>query len=144
MSCILQETVTGSTLNGRKEYLKADEGDKDKWEFLNFANAWTPRETVLPLEGNAGNVKDDVFFTYVSWQKRVNRNHFEESIVALQLTCYCLMTDLIILLGEAKRIVIFPSAFPCGFYPFSPLYQLMISRRLTDRIPIIKGELRHF
>uniref|UniRef100_A0A8D2ZI95 Zinc finger, RAN-binding domain containing 3 n=1 Tax=Scophthalmus maximus TaxID=52904 RepID=A0A8D2ZI95_SCOMX len=35
-----KETVTGTTLNGRKEYLKADEGDKDKWEFLNFANAW--------------------------------------------------------------------------------------------------------
>ncbi|XP_072226584.1 DNA annealing helicase and endonuclease ZRANB3 [Leuresthes tenuis] len=65
-----KETVTGSTLNGRKEYLKADEGDKDKWEFLNFADAWTPRETVLPLEGNAGNVKDDVFFTYFEKEKQ--------------------------------------------------------------------------
>uniref|UniRef100_A0A8C2WR31 Zinc finger, RAN-binding domain containing 3 n=1 Tax=Cyclopterus lumpus TaxID=8103 RepID=A0A8C2WR31_CYCLU len=39
-----KETVTGSTLNGRKGYLKADEGDKDKWEFLNFADAWKPSE----------------------------------------------------------------------------------------------------
>lgn len=66
MSHVLQETVTGSTLNGRKEYLKADEGDKDKWEFLNFADTWTPSEMVLPAEGNTGNVKEDVFFTHVS------------------------------------------------------------------------------
>lgn len=61
---VLQETVTGTTLNGRKGYLKAAEGDKDKWEFLSFADAWTPSEMVLPLE--AGNVKDDVFFSHVS------------------------------------------------------------------------------
>lgn len=67
MLCDFQETVTGSTLNGRKEYLNADEGDKDKWEFLSCANAWTPSEMVLPLEGNTGNVKDDIFFTYVSF-----------------------------------------------------------------------------
>lgn len=66
MSSVLQENVTGSTLNGRKEYLKADEGDKDKWEFLNFADAWTPSEMVLPLEGNTGDVKDDMFFSHVS------------------------------------------------------------------------------
>lgn len=58
--------MTGSTLNGRKEYLKADEGDKDKWEFLNFADAWTPSEMVLPLEGAAGTAKGDLFFTHVS------------------------------------------------------------------------------
>lgn len=58
--------MTGSTLNGRKEYLKAAEGDKDKWEFLSFADVWTPSEMVLPLERNAGNVKDDVFFSHVS------------------------------------------------------------------------------
>ncbi len=66
MSSVLQETVTGSTLNGRKEYLKADEGDKDKWEFLNFADAWTPSDMMLPLEGSTGNFKDDMFFTHVS------------------------------------------------------------------------------
>uniref|UniRef100_A0A1A7WV27 Zinc finger, RAN-binding domain containing 3 n=1 Tax=Iconisemion striatum TaxID=60296 RepID=A0A1A7WV27_9TELE len=62
-----KETVTGSTLNGRNEYLKADEGDKDKWDFLNFANAWTPSERVLPLEGNS---KEDVFFTHFEKEKQ--------------------------------------------------------------------------
>ncbi|XP_015260690.1 PREDICTED: DNA annealing helicase and endonuclease ZRANB3, partial [Cyprinodon variegatus] len=65
-----KETVTGSTLNGRKEYLKADEGDKDKWEFLSFANAWTPSEMTLPLEGNTGNVRDDIFFTHFEKEKQ--------------------------------------------------------------------------
>ncbi|XP_055369149.1 DNA annealing helicase and endonuclease ZRANB3 isoform X2 [Betta splendens] len=65
-----KETVTGSTLNGRKEYLKAEEGDKDKWEFLSFAHAWTPSEMVLPLEGNAGNKEDDVFFTHFDKEKQ--------------------------------------------------------------------------
>ncbi|XP_034721069.1 DNA annealing helicase and endonuclease ZRANB3 [Etheostoma cragini] len=65
-----KETVTGSTLNGRKEYLKADEGDKDKWEFLSFADAWTPSEMVLPLERNTGNAKDDVFFTHFEKEKQ--------------------------------------------------------------------------
>lgn len=66
--------MTGTTLNGRKEYLKANEGDKDRWEFLNFASAWTPSEMVLPLEGNTGNVKDDVFFTHVSHLEELKRN----------------------------------------------------------------------
>uniref|UniRef100_A0A3B5MV26 Zinc finger, RAN-binding domain containing 3 n=1 Tax=Xiphophorus couchianus TaxID=32473 RepID=A0A3B5MV26_9TELE len=65
-----KETVTGSTLNGRKEYLKADEGDKDKWEFLSIANSWTPSEMVLPLEGNTGNVNDDIFFSYFEKEKQ--------------------------------------------------------------------------
>lgn len=73
MFCVLQETVTGSTLNGRKEYLKADEGDKDKWEFLSFANAWTPSEMVLPLEGNMGS-ENDVFFTHVSQLEEIITN----------------------------------------------------------------------
>ncbi|XP_028286198.1 DNA annealing helicase and endonuclease ZRANB3 [Parambassis ranga] len=63
-----KETVTGSTLNGRKEYLKADEGDKDKWEFLNFASAWTPSEMPSPLERSAG--KDDLFFTHFQKDKQ--------------------------------------------------------------------------
>ncbi|XP_068447073.1 DNA annealing helicase and endonuclease ZRANB3 isoform X2 [Clinocottus analis] len=65
-----KETVTGSTLNGKKGYLKADEGDKDKWEFLNFADAWKPSEMVLPLEGSAGDPKDDVFFTHFEKEKQ--------------------------------------------------------------------------
>lgn len=83
---VFQEKVTGSTLNGRKEYLKADEGDKDKWEFLNFANAWTPSEMVLPLEGSTGNAKTDVFFTHVSQQEIFNR-HLFLSLFKLALTC---------------------------------------------------------
>uniref|UniRef100_A0A674NLM9 Zinc finger RANBP2-type containing 3 n=1 Tax=Takifugu rubripes TaxID=31033 RepID=A0A674NLM9_TAKRU len=69
-SMLNRKTVTGSTLNGRKEYLKADEGDKDKWEFLNFADAWTPTEKVLPLQGNTGILKDDVFFTHFEKEKQ--------------------------------------------------------------------------
>uniref|UniRef100_UPI0037E99A8F DNA annealing helicase and endonuclease ZRANB3 n=1 Tax=Semicossyphus pulcher TaxID=241346 RepID=UPI0037E99A8F len=63
-----KETVTGSTLNGRKEYLKADEGDKDKWEFLNFADAWTPSERAL--EGSSGHVKEEMFFTHFEKEKQ--------------------------------------------------------------------------
>uniref|UniRef100_A0A8C5DV95 Zinc finger, RAN-binding domain containing 3 n=1 Tax=Gouania willdenowi TaxID=441366 RepID=A0A8C5DV95_GOUWI len=44
-----KETVTGSTLNGKKEYLKADEGDKDKWEFLSFADVWTPSDRAAEI-----------------------------------------------------------------------------------------------
>lgn len=90
MSNVLQETVTGSTLNGRKEYLKANEGDKDKWEFLSFADAWTPSETVLPLEGNTGSVKDDVFFTHVS-SETANDN---KSSIILQGTV--IISDIIV------------------------------------------------
>ncbi|XP_062270412.1 DNA annealing helicase and endonuclease ZRANB3 isoform X2 [Scomber scombrus] len=65
-----KENVTGSTLNGRKENLKAEVGDKDRWEFLNFADAWTPSEMVLPLEGNSGSAKDDLFFTHFEKEKQ--------------------------------------------------------------------------
>ncbi|CAB1327527.1 unnamed protein product, partial [Coregonus sp. 'balchen'] len=62
-----KETVTGSTLNGKKEYLKAEVGDKDKWDFLNFAEAWTPSGMTLAAGGQVDNDKDPVFF-----------NHFEK------------------------------------------------------------------
>ncbi|KAI1899764.1 hypothetical protein AGOR_G00065110 [Albula goreensis] len=62
-----KETVTGSTLNGKKEYLKADIGDKEKWDFLNFAHAWTPSEV---LDGDVKD-HDDVFFSH--FEK--NRQH---------------------------------------------------------------------
>ncbi|XP_078147234.1 DNA annealing helicase and endonuclease ZRANB3 isoform X2 [Centroberyx gerrardi] len=65
-----KETVTGSTLNGRKEYLKAEEGDKDKWEFLNFANAWTPSGALPPPGGNTGSDKDGVFFSHFEKDKQ--------------------------------------------------------------------------
>ncbi|XP_008943639.1 PREDICTED: DNA annealing helicase and endonuclease ZRANB3 [Merops nubicus] len=38
--------VTGSTLNGKKEKIQAEEGDKDKWDFLSFAETWTPNESL--------------------------------------------------------------------------------------------------
>lgn len=65
-----KETVTGSTLNGRKEYLNALEGDRDKWDFLNFASAWTPSEMVLPSGGSSQNVSQDVFFTHFEKNKQ--------------------------------------------------------------------------
>lgn len=55
---ILQARVTGSTLNGRKEQLQAEEGDKEKWDFLQFAEAWTPTECAEELQ-------KDVLFTHV-------------------------------------------------------------------------------
>ncbi|NXU63855.1 ZRAB3 endonuclease, partial [Horornis vulcanius] len=38
--------VTGSTLNGKKEKMQAEEGDKDKWDFLSFAETWTPNQSL--------------------------------------------------------------------------------------------------
>lgn len=55
---ILQAQVTGSTLNGRKEKLQAEEGDKEKWDFLQFAEAWTPNERSEEL-------RDEMLFTRV-------------------------------------------------------------------------------
>ncbi|OXB67712.1 hypothetical protein ASZ78_002794 [Callipepla squamata] len=42
--------VTGSTLNGKKEKMQAEEGDKEKWDFLSFAETWTPSENVEDLQ----------------------------------------------------------------------------------------------
>ncbi|XP_061658429.1 DNA annealing helicase and endonuclease ZRANB3 isoform X9 [Syngnathoides biaculeatus] len=74
-----KESVTGSTLNGRKEYLKAEEGDKDKWDFLNFASAWTPGK--LLLERNTGlDADEDVYFTHFEREKQHDiRNFFSPS-----------------------------------------------------------------
>lgn len=58
-----KETVTGSTLNGRKDYLKAEEADKEKWDFLNFAQAWTPSDSVT---GDA----EDIFFSHFEKDKQ--------------------------------------------------------------------------
>uniref|UniRef100_A0A8B9LRM4 Zinc finger, RAN-binding domain containing 3 n=1 Tax=Astyanax mexicanus TaxID=7994 RepID=A0A8B9LRM4_ASTMX len=55
-----KEKVTGSTLNGRKDYLKAEEGDKEKWDFLNFAQAWTPSDCTIADE----DTKEGVFFSH--------------------------------------------------------------------------------
>ncbi|KAL1774785.1 DNA annealing helicase and endonuclease ZRANB3 isoform X2 [Sigmodon hispidus] len=45
--------VTGSTLNGRKEKLQATEDDKEKWGFLQFAEAWTPSDSCEELSKDA-------------------------------------------------------------------------------------------
>ncbi|KAM8872272.1 DNA annealing helicase and endonuclease ZRANB3 isoform 1-T2 [Synchiropus picturatus] len=69
-----KENVTGSTLNGRKEYLNAQEGDKDKWEFLNFATAWTPSDMVLPVD--ASMTHGNVFFTHFEKEKQHDIRNF--------------------------------------------------------------------
>uniref|UniRef100_A0AAR2IYX7 Zinc finger, RAN-binding domain containing 3 n=1 Tax=Pygocentrus nattereri TaxID=42514 RepID=A0AAR2IYX7_PYGNA len=61
-----KETVTGSTLNGRKDYLKAEEGDKEKWDFLNFAQAWTPSDCAIGDEDD----KEGVFFSHFEKDKQ--------------------------------------------------------------------------
>ncbi|XP_061653100.1 DNA annealing helicase and endonuclease ZRANB3 isoform X2 [Phyllopteryx taeniolatus] len=74
-----KETVTGSTLNGRKEYLKAEEGDKDKWDFLNFSNAWTPGK--LLLENTGLDADEEVYFTHFEKEKQHDiRNFFSPGI----------------------------------------------------------------
>ncbi len=51
-----------SALNGKKEYLKAEVGDEEKWDFLNFAEAWTPSDT---MKGDTEDDKDGIFFSHV-------------------------------------------------------------------------------
>uniref|UniRef100_A0A8C0H5A4 RanBP2-type domain-containing protein n=1 Tax=Chelonoidis abingdonii TaxID=106734 RepID=A0A8C0H5A4_CHEAB len=55
--------VTGSTLNGKKEKLQAEEGDKEKWDFLSFAEAWTPNESLEEI-------KNEVLFTHFEKEKQ--------------------------------------------------------------------------
>uniref|UniRef100_A0A8C0AV64 Zinc finger RANBP2-type containing 3 n=1 Tax=Buteo japonicus TaxID=224669 RepID=A0A8C0AV64_9AVES len=55
--------VTGSTLNGKKEKMQADEGDKEKWDFLSFAEAWTPNES---LE----DPKNELLFTHFEKERQ--------------------------------------------------------------------------
>ncbi|NXM24711.1 ZRAB3 endonuclease, partial [Oxyruncus cristatus] len=55
--------VTGSTLNGRKEKMQAEEGDKEKWDFLSFAETWTPNES---LE----DPRNELLFTHFEKEKQ--------------------------------------------------------------------------
>ncbi|NWV14883.1 ZRAB3 endonuclease, partial [Ptilonorhynchus violaceus] len=55
--------VTGSTLNGKKEKMQAEEGDKEKWDFLSFAETWTPNES---LE----DPRDELLFTHFEKEKQ--------------------------------------------------------------------------
>lgn len=96
--CGSQETVTGSTLNGKKEYLNAEVGDKDKWDFLNFSNAWTPCETLPPPQGDPGNGKDGVFFSHVSLLLRSHKKHclfrsrIDKVLFGKKASCYFVHT----------------------------------------------------
>ncbi|XP_053327400.1 DNA annealing helicase and endonuclease ZRANB3 [Spea bombifrons] len=55
--------VTGSTLNGKKEKIQAEEDDKEKWDFLSFAKSWTPNEGLEEL-------KEDLLFTHFEKEKQ--------------------------------------------------------------------------
>ncbi|XP_016061742.1 PREDICTED: DNA annealing helicase and endonuclease ZRANB3 [Miniopterus natalensis] len=55
--------VTGSTLNGRKERLQAEEADREKWDFLQFAKAWAPNESSEEL-------RNDILFTHFEKEKQ--------------------------------------------------------------------------
>ncbi|XP_073699711.1 DNA annealing helicase and endonuclease ZRANB3 [Garra rufa] len=73
-----KETVTGSALNGKKEYLKAEVGDQEKWDFLNFAQAWTPSDS---MKGDSEDDKDGVFFSHFERDKQHDiRSFFSPSV----------------------------------------------------------------
>uniref|UniRef100_A0A9J7Y483 Zinc finger, RAN-binding domain containing 3 n=1 Tax=Cyprinus carpio carpio TaxID=630221 RepID=A0A9J7Y483_CYPCA len=73
-----KETVTGSALNGKKEYLKAEVGDQEKWDFLNFAQAWTPSDT---MKGDSEDDKDGTFFSHFERDKQHDiRSFFSPSM----------------------------------------------------------------
>uniref|UniRef100_A0A9J7YZE2 Zinc finger, RAN-binding domain containing 3 n=1 Tax=Cyprinus carpio carpio TaxID=630221 RepID=A0A9J7YZE2_CYPCA len=73
-----KETVTGSALNGKKEYLKAEVGDEEKWDFLNFAKAWTPSDT---MKGDSEDDKDGIFFSHFERDKQHDiRSFFSPSV----------------------------------------------------------------
>ncbi|XP_078084185.1 DNA annealing helicase and endonuclease ZRANB3 isoform X2 [Mustelus asterias] len=55
--------VTSNTLNGIKQRLEVEEGDKEKWDFLNSALAWVPNE-------NLPGTEDGMFFTHFEKEKQ--------------------------------------------------------------------------
>ncbi|KAM6070574.1 DNA annealing helicase and endonuclease ZRANB3 isoform 2-T2 [Chlamydotis macqueenii] len=55
--------VTGSTLNGKKEKMQAEEGDKEKWDFLSFAETWTPNESL-------DDTKNELLFTHFEKERQ--------------------------------------------------------------------------
>ncbi|KAM9550386.1 DNA annealing helicase and endonuclease ZRANB3 isoform 3-T3 [Guaruba guarouba] len=58
-----QAKVTGSTLNGKKEKMQAEEGDKEKWDFLSFAETWAPNQS---LE----DPKNELLFTHFEKERQ--------------------------------------------------------------------------
>uniref|UniRef100_A0A8B9TF26 Zinc finger RANBP2-type containing 3 n=1 Tax=Anas platyrhynchos TaxID=8839 RepID=A0A8B9TF26_ANAPL len=55
--------VTGSTLNGKKERMQAEEGDKEKWDFLSFAETWAPNESLEDIQ-------NEVLFTHFEKERQ--------------------------------------------------------------------------
>nr|XP_045004567.1 DNA annealing helicase and endonuclease ZRANB3 isoform X2 [Jaculus jaculus] len=75
--------VTGSTLNGRKEKLQAEEGDKEKWDFLQFAEAWIPNDSSEALG-------KEVLFTHFEKEKQHDiRSFFSPKPKKRQLETPC-------------------------------------------------------
>ncbi|XP_052056444.1 DNA annealing helicase and endonuclease ZRANB3 isoform X2 [Apodemus sylvaticus] len=74
--------VTGSTLNGRKEKLQATEDDKEKWGFLQFAEAWTPSDSFEEL-------KDSVFTHFEKEKQHDIRSFFLPKPKKRQLETPC-------------------------------------------------------
>ncbi|XP_031236994.1 DNA annealing helicase and endonuclease ZRANB3 isoform X2 [Mastomys coucha] len=74
--------VTGSTLNGRKEKLQAMEDDKEKWGFLQFAEAWTPSDSFEEL-------KDSVFTHFEKEKQHDIRSFFLPKPKKRQLGTSC-------------------------------------------------------
>ncbi|XP_028627317.1 DNA annealing helicase and endonuclease ZRANB3 isoform X2 [Grammomys surdaster] len=77
-----QAQVTGSTLNGRKEKLQATEDDKEKWGFLQFAEAWTPSDSFEEL-------KDTVFTHFEKEKQHDIRSFFLPKRKKRQLETSC-------------------------------------------------------
>ncbi|XP_069880097.1 DNA annealing helicase and endonuclease ZRANB3 isoform X2 [Dipodomys merriami] len=75
--------VTGSTLNGRKEKLQAKEDDKEKWDFLQFAEAWTPNDS-------SEEFKKEILFTHFEKEKQHDiRSFFLPKPTKKQLETTC-------------------------------------------------------
>ncbi|XP_006834663.1 PREDICTED: DNA annealing helicase and endonuclease ZRANB3 [Chrysochloris asiatica] len=81
--------VTGSTLNGRKEQLEAEEDEKDKWDFLQFAKTWTPNESPEEL-------KNEVLFTHFEKEKQHDiRSFFLPKLKKRQSVTSCVESRLL-------------------------------------------------
>ncbi|XP_055973698.1 DNA annealing helicase and endonuclease ZRANB3 [Sorex fumeus] len=75
--------VTGRTLNGRKEQMQAQEDDKEKWDFLQFAEAWTPSES-------SEEFRNEILFTHFEKDKQHDiRSFFSPKPKKGQLVTSC-------------------------------------------------------